>query len=292
MMGYLMPVDEGDSTEERFKMERVREPKQLQAIRKELTGSVGFVPTMGALHHGHLELIRRSVRENDHTVVSIFVNPTQFLPGEDLARYPRKEEADRILCEKAGVDWLFMPEAESLYFADESLVQAPRIAGYVLEGSIRPGHFSGVLQVVLKLLHLTSPNRAYFGKKDAQQLVLIQAMVCQLFLDVEIVPCDTVRDSDGLALSSRNVYLSAEERREALRLPQALKKAGQMIMKGEQEASQLVDAMQGVLNGVEIDYLAVTDRQLHPRSMVQSGDTLILGAVRIGQTRLIDNLWI
>ena len=197
---------------------------------KQFNGLVGFVPTMGALHEGHLSLIRQARKENDFVVVSIFVNPTQFLEGEDLDSYPRKEEADAKICELAGVDVIFMPNIEMMYEEDELSITAPAIRGFILEGTKRPGHFDGMLQVVMKLLNLIAYNkpknfRAYFGKKDAQQLALIMQMVKNYFINVDIVPCNIVRDSDGLALSSRNVYLSKEERISALSLSRSLKKA-------------------------------------------------------------------
>jgi len=201
-------------------------------------GSVGFVPTMGALHEGHLSLIRQARKENEFVVVSIFVNPTQFLEGEDLDAYPRKEKADLKICELSGVDVIFMPTVEMMYEPDELSITAPAVRGFILEGTKRPGHFDGMLQVVMKLLNLIAYNqptefRAYFGKKDAQQLVLIEQMVRNYFINVQIIPCDIVRDADGLALSSRNLYLSKEERLKALSLSRSLRRATEMIMKKE-----------------------------------------------------------
>ncbi len=271
-----------------------RSNETLKKSREELAGSVGFVPTMGALHEGHLSLIRRAREENDHVIVSIFVNPTQFLPGEDLEKYPRKEEADRKICELAGVDLLYMPTAEQLYHKDELRISAPKIGGYILEGARRPGHFDGVLQVVMKLLNLTRPTRAYFGKKDAQQLVLIERMVRDYFLSVEIVGCEIVRDADGLALSSRNVYLSPEERRRALSLSRSLKRAGKMIQSGELNAETIMRQMREILEPEvdELEYTAIVDREFHRLQEVKPGQTIILVAAKVGKTRLIDNLWI
>ncbi len=260
-------------------------------------GSVGFVPTMGALHEGHLSLIRQAREENDFVVVSIFVNPTQFLEGEDLDAYPRKEDADAKICELAGVDVIFMPNSEMMYEADELSITAPAIRGFILEGTKRPGHFDGMLQVVMKLLNLIAYNkptafRAYFGKKDAQQLALITQMVKNYFINVDIIPCDIVRDSDGLALSSRNVYLSKEERVKALSLSRALKKATELIMQKEFTVSIIEKAMLEVLQEVEVEYVALVNRQFQAIEKVEIGNTIMLVAAGVGTTRLIDNLWI
>ncbi len=262
--------------------------------RDRMEGSIGFVPTMGALHEGHLSLIRRAREENEHVIVSVFVNPTQFLEGEDLEKYPRREEADRKICELAGVDLLYMPTADQIYDEDELCIAAPKVRGYILEGARRPGHFDGMLQVVMKLLNLSRADRAYFGMKDAQQLVLIQRMVRHYFMKVEIVPCPIVRDPDGLALSSRNVYLSEEERRRALSISRSLKRAGKMIQGGEYEVSRIVEAMEGTLRPDvdELEYIAVVDRDFRPLERIVPGESIILVAAKVGSTRLIDNLWV
>ena len=257
-----------------------------------MDGSVGFVPTMGALHQGHLSLIKKSLEENDHTVVSVFVNPTQFLPGEDLAAYPRREEADIKICEVAGVDILFMPEISSMYGKDEVKLKAPQYLGYILEGNRRPGHFDGVVQVVMKLFGLVGPERAYFGKKDAQQLAILQKMVDDLFLPVEIVPVDTVREEDGLALSSRNIYLSAEERKRALSISRSLKSASRLIMAGEYESDRIKDHMYEIMKDIDVEYVQIVDRGFRPLERVEIQNSIILVAARVGKTRLIDNLWI
>ena len=260
-------------------------------------GSIGFVPTMGALHEGHLSLIRKARKENDSVVVSIFVNPTQFLEGEDLDAYPRKEEADRKICELAGVDVLFMPTVDMMYEKDELTIIAPAIRGFILEGTKRAGHFDGVLQIVMKLLNLIAYNkpshfRAYFGKKDAQQLALITQMVKNYFINVQIVPCDIVRDSDGLALSSRNVYLSKEERIKALSLSRSLKRATELVMQKEFNSLTIIAEMKKVLSEVDIEYVAFVNREFKQIEEVEFGNTIILVAARVGTTRLIDNLWI
>jgi len=265
----------------------------LQEAKESLKGSIGFVPTMGALHQGHLSLIQQARAENEHLIVSVFVNPTQFLEGEDLDAYPRRDQADIKICELAGVDILFMPGIEVMYEKDELSIAAPAIRGYVLEGERRPGHFDGMLQVVMKLLNLSSADRAYFGKKDAQQLSLIGQMVKHYFMDVQIVPCEIVRDEKGLALSSRNVYLSAEEKERALSLSRALKTATKMVMAGELNCERLKSKMREVLAVTdEVEYVAIVDRSFGLLEEVEIGNTIILIAARVGKPRLIDNLWI
>ena len=273
-------------------MKIVKTIEELQRLRNELRGSVGFVPTMGALHRGHLSLIQQAKKQNDHVIVSVFVNPTQFLPGEDLEKYPRKEEADRQICEKAGVDILFMPEIASIYHDDEVKLKAPAYLGYILEGHRRPGHFDGVVQVVMKLFSLTRPHRAYFGRKDAQQLRILQKMVEDLFLPVTVVPVDTVREEDGLALSSRNVYLSPEERKRALTISRALKQAGKLVMAGETESEKIVTRMRQTMAEIDVEYIAIVDRDFRPLETIIPKNTIILVAAKVGSTRLIDNIWI
>jgi pantoate--beta-alanine ligase len=273
-------------------MEIITTPSAFKAVRKALDGSVGFVPTMGALHMGHKALIAAAREANDIVVVSIFVNPTQFLEGEDLDAYPRQKEADEKICELAGVDYLFYPTAADMYGRDEVGLVAPDVRGYILEGTSRPGHFSGVLTVVKKLLNIVNPDRAYFGKKDAQQLMLIETMVSNLFMDVEIVPCETVRDDDGLALSSRNVYLNAQERAEALKIPRALKRATKLVMQGELETVRLQTEMLAVLEPLEVEYAVIVNRAFEPLEQVEIGNTIILVEAVVGTTRLLDNIWI
>lgn len=267
--------------------------EELQEAKKSLTGSVGFVPTMGALHQGHLALIQKARDENAHLIVSIFVNPTQFLEGEDLDAYPRKENADIKICQLAGVDVLFMPSIDAMYEKDELCIGAPAIRGYILEGEKRPGHFDGMLQVVMKLLNLSAATHAYFGKKDAQQLALIMQMVKNYFMDVHIVPCDIVRDEKGLALSSRNVYLNGDEVERALALSQSLKKATHMILKKEFNVARIKKEMLGILSEADkVEYIAIVNRDFQAIEEVEIGNTIILVAAWVGKPRLIDNLWI
>jgi len=268
--------------------------KEFKKAREELNGSVGFVPTMGALHDGHISLIKKAKEQNDFVVVSIFVNPTQFLEGEDLDKYPRKDKEDIEICKKEGVDILFMPTIDSIYNKDELRIEAPKIRGFILEGAKRPGHFDGVLQIVMKLFNITKPTNAYFGKKDAQQLALITQMVKDYFLDLNVVPCEIVRDSDGLALSSRNVYLSDDERKRALSLSASLKLAKELIDNGERDCNIIKLKMQNLLekNVDKLDYVAIVDREFNDLEKVEIDNSIILVAGFVGLTRLIDNIWI
>jgi len=273
-------------------MRIVKNITSLKDALKSLNGSIGFVPTMGALHQGHLSLIQSAKAENDYVVVSIYVNPTQFLPGEDLDKYPRREEADIKICKVAGVDILFMPKNSFMYSNDEVKLKAPSYLGYILEGNRRPGHFDGVVQVVMKLLNLVQPDRAYFGKKDAQQLVIIQKMVKDLFLPYKIVPIETVREDDGLALSSRNVYLNNEERKRALSISRSLKTASRLIMSGELSSKKIKTKMYEIMEDLDVEYIAIVDREFKFLEKVELQNTIILVAAKVGDTRLIDNLWV
>lgn len=254
--------------------------------------SIGFVPTMGALHNGHLELIKKAKSENELVVVSIFVNPTQFLQGEDFDNYPRKDEADKQICSLAGVDMLFMPQISDMYKRDEPTILAPKIRGFILEGESRAGHFNGVLSVVMKLLNIVSPTNAYFGKKDAQQLFLIQQMVSDFFMSVNIVAVDTIRDKDGLALSSRNAYLDHAQRALALKIPSSLRVATTMIIQGILETKTIIKAMREELDNLEIVYVCIVDRAFRELQNIEVGNSIILVEAKVGSTRLLDNIWI
>jgi pantoate--beta-alanine ligase len=273
-------------------MKIISDPLALKNYLRKQKKTIGYVPTMGALHEGHISLMKKAREENEIVVVSIFVNPTQFLAGEDLDKYPRRDEADKKICELSGVDVLFMPMSEFLYFDDEVKIQAPNVRGYILEGATRPGHFSGVLRVVMKLLNLVNPTKAYFGKKDAQQLHLIILMVKHYFMDVEIIPVDTVRESDGLALSSRNIYLSQQERQEALKISQALYKASSMVASGKRDVQEIKKEMLLILEPLEIGYVALLNRDFESIEEIILGKTIILVEVLVGKTRLLDNLWL
>jgi pantoate--beta-alanine ligase len=248
--------------------------------------TAALVPTMGALHRGHRELIRQAARSHRPVAVSIFVNPLQFAPGEDLDRYPRSLESDLALCEHEGVTAVYAPEVGTMYPDGRPRVTVePGPLGAVLEGRSRPGHFAGVLTVVAKLLHAVRPAAAYFGEKDYQQLTLIRAMVRDLDFGLEIEPCPTVREPDGLALSSRNQYLSTVDRKRALELSQALF-AGAAAGSGGPPA--VLAAAREQLSEVDTDYLELTDPDLGP--VPERGAARLLVAARVGSTRLIDNV--
>ncbi len=267
----------------------------LREYRKSLKESVGFVPTMGALHKGHQSLIERSLKENSHTIVSVFVNPTQFGANEDFSAYPRPLEKDLALCEGLGVNAVFVPKTSEMYpyeIEQRLKLYAPKFLSSSLEGAVRHGHFDGVVQVVLKLFHLVNPTRAYFGKKDAQQLLIIEHLVQDLLLDIEIAPCEIVRDSDNLALSSRNVYLNAAQRKQALAIPKALENIKQAIDKGEKACEKLKKLGLEILEILEVDYLEFCNHKLEPLKTIEPANTLVLVAARVGKTRLLDNLWV
>ncbi|GAA9969998.1 pantoate--beta-alanine ligase [Helicobacter pylori] len=267
----------------------------LREYRKSLKESVGFVPTMGALHKGHQSLIERSLKENSHTIVSVFVNPTQFGPNEDFSAYPRPLEKDLALCEGLGVNAVFLPKTSEMYpyeIEQRLKLYAPEFLSSSLEGAMRKGHFDGVVQVVLRLFHLVHPTRAYFGKKDAQQLLIIEHLVKDLLLDIEITPCEIVRDDDNLALSSRNVYLNTIERKQALAIPKALENIKQAIDKGEKACEKLKKLGLGILETLEVDYLEFCNHKLEPLKTIEPTNTLVLVAARVGKTRLLDNLWV
>lgn len=255
--------------------------------------SVGLVPTMGFLHEGHKSLIERAVKENDRVVVSDFVNPTQFGPTEDLASYPRDLDRDAKLCEDAGAALLFNPEPEEMYFDDRTT--SVNMEGLTKElcGKSRPIHFSGVCTVVSKLFNIVTPDKAYFGQKDAQQLAVIKRMVRDLNFDIEIVGCPIIREEDGLAKSSRNTYLSEEERKAAVILNQSLKIGKEMMENGETDAKKVKDAIVKNLSTeplAKIDYVEIVDfNTIEPIEVIKK-PVLTAIAVYIGKTRLIDNV--
>ena len=273
-------------------MKIISDPQELKIYLKEQNKTIGYVPTMGALHEGHIELIKNARKENELVVVSIFVNPTQFLKGEDLDKYPRRDEADKQICKLANVDVIFFPTKENIYFEDEVKIEAPEVRGYVLEGATRPGHFSGVLRIVMKLLNIVNPTRAYFGKKDAQQLNLIQLMVKHYYMDVEIVPINTVREPDGLARSSRNIYLTPDQRKEALKISASLYTASKMISKKEFDVEIIKEEMNKILKPLKIGYVEIVSREFEPLKEVEVGNTIILVEALVGSTRLLDNIWL
>ncbi|HHT9124633.1 MAG TPA: pantoate--beta-alanine ligase [Candidatus Brocadiia bacterium] len=256
--------------------------------------TIGFVPTMGALHEGHLSLIRTAQKENDAVIVSIFVNPIQFCPGEDFQRYPRQLEQDKELLNRVGgVDTVFYPDIKEMYPEGYCTSVDVKNLGNRLCGSSRLGHFSGVATVVTKLFNIVKPDAAYFGQKDFQQTVIIKRLIADLNMDVEIKVLPTVRDEDGLALSSRNQYLSREERQDALCLYQALLKAKSLANSGETDAKKIIKEMVNVVNRTQsskIDYVSIVNPDtLEDVQEIKDGAVAAL-AVWIGKTRLIDNI--
>ena len=277
-------------------MRVVKSVKEMQAISRSYckTGKeVGFVPTMGYLHEGHLSLVRRAREKNDIVVVSIFVNPTQFGPNEDYEKYPRDEERDRKLLIEEGVDYLFIPSVSEMY--PEGYSTYVEVLGLTegLCGAKRPGHFRGVATVVTKLLNIVQPTRAYFGEKDYQQLQVIKRLVKDLNIPVEIVGCPIVREKDGLAMSSRNTYLSPEERESALSLYRGLKLAEELFERGERNPEVIKEKVREFIlshpHVKKVDYVEIVDPEnLKPVKEVKEGDVIAL-AVFVGNTRLIDN---
>jgi pantoate--beta-alanine ligase len=260
--------------------------------RREQAGTVGLVPTMGYLHPGHLSLLEAARRENDHVVASLFVNPTQFGPREDYAAYPRDLDRDRSLLEQAGCGLLFAPSAAEMYPpGPETTVDAGSVAARLV-GARRPGHFRGVARVVLKLLQITTPDRAYFGEKDAQQLAVVRRLVADLDVPVEVCGRPTVRESDGLAMSSRNSYLKPEERSAAAVLYRALEAAEALWRSNERRGEALRRAMEATLASeplARVDYAAVVDPSSFRELEVAEGAARLCLAVFFGNTRLIDN---
>jgi pantoate--beta-alanine ligase len=255
--------------------------------------AIGFVPTMGALHEGHRSLIRKARLASDALAVSLFVNPSQFGPGEDYARYPRMFKDDATLCRREGVDVLFAPAAAAMYPAGFETGVIVGAAGKRWEGAVRPGHFDGVATVVTKLFSIVRPDRAYFGQKDFQQSVIVRRLAEDLNLGVTVVVCPTVRETDGLALSSRNQYLTRAQRQVAPVLHEALQAGRTAILRGIRFGAQVARAMQRVVEqepGVTVDYLACCDPQtLEPLPRITK-QAVLLGAIRLGRVRLIDNL--
>ncbi len=256
-------------------------------------GKIGLVPTMGFLHAGHLELVSRAKAENDIVVTSIFVNPLQFGANEDLAKYPRNLERDSAMLREGGVDFLFAPSVTDMYPRPmETVVDVPKL-GIELEGAVRPGHFAGVATVVTKLFNIVQPDNAYFGEKDYQQVAIIRRMVEDLAQPVRVVPVPTVRDTDGLALSSRNVYLSKEERAAAVIVPKALAEAERLYELGANDPAALEEALRAFIGKEPLataEVAAVRDPDtLEPLAGLQGRPVLIALFVRIGTTRLLDN---
>jgi pantoate--beta-alanine ligase len=290
------------SSRSKTTMEIITDPGAMQSLSKNCgceRNSIGFVPTMGALHQGHLSLCHRARAENDTFIASIFVNPTQFGPNEDLKRYPRPLDADLALLEEAGCDVVFAPDARAMY-GDTDLLHGTWIDvtpfDEMWEGVTRPGHMRGVATVVAKLFNITLPTRAYFGEKDWQQLRVVESLVRDLNFPIEIVGVATVRESDGLALSSRNAYLQPHERSAAAAISRALRAGAEAARAGEKDAAQLGKIMDEIICAeplLKSQYITIVDSQtLQPLQQLDGRSARILAAVHLGNVRLIDNMGI
>lgn len=273
--------------------------ESVQAVRdavnraKQAGHRVGFVPTMGALHVGHVSLMERARAECGYVAVSIFVNPTQFGPHEDFNRYPRPRDADLAMCREAGADLVFYPAVETMYpVGHRTFVEVAGLSE-ILEGAIRPGHFRGVTTVVTKLFNIVQADRAYFGQKDYQQQSIIRVMARELDMPTEVVTCETIRDPDGLALSSRNAYLSESERKSGLALSRALRLAERLVAEGEQDIPTLESAMRNELEntpGIKLEYAVIVNHESMRELTAAEPRMVALVAARVGTTRLIDNM--
>jgi len=274
-------------------MQIARTIPEMKAFRRKLAGTIGFVPTMGYLHDGHLELVRHAKRDNPFAVVSIFVNPTQFAPNEDFKAYPRDIDRDLAMLGTVNTDIVFIPSDNEMY--PEGYNTWVDVAGITpaLEGRSRPTHFRGVTTVCNKLFNIVEPDRAYFGQKDAQQALVIQKMVCDLDMNLRIIVAPTVREKDGLAMSSRNTYLTTEERASAPVMYRSLRLAADMYEKGERDARKIREAMTKLISAVpaaKIDYISISDINTLQDIDDITGKVLVSMAVKLGKPRLIDNI--
>lgn len=274
-------------------IQTIKDIKNIISDQKKQGKTIGFVPTMGFLHEGHLSLVRNAKKENDFVIVSIFVNPTQFGVGEDFEAYPRDLENDSRLSESAGADVIFCPSISEMYPGNyQTFVEVTEITNNLC-GKSRPTHFRGVTTVVNKLFNIVEPNSAYFGQKDAQQVAVIQKMVKDLNMNIEVIPCPIIREEDGLAMSSRNTYLNPEQRNAALILSKSLFKAKDMISEGCVDAVQIKETLTKMINSeplAAIDYVDVVDALSLNDIAILKGKVLLALAVKIGKTRLIDNI--
>jgi len=274
--------------------------REIKALKAEKQGYIGLVPTMGALHKGHLSLIEKCRAENEIVVVSVFVNPTQFGPNEDYDKYPRTIEADSKLCEKAGVDFLFAPSPKDIYSEyyfknkETTLICPPYEVVNKLCGKSRPGHFDGVCTIVAKLFNITKCDRAYFGKKDAQQLFIIKNMVRDLNFDIDIIGCPIIREEDNLAMSSRNTYLNDEARSAALNISKALFKVKELREKGINESATLIDTALTIMQNLEVEYTEIVSLETFENIDIIDEKALMLIAAKVNvngsKVRLIDNI--
>ena len=272
----------------------IKELQQVIQRTKKQQNTIGFVPTMGFLHEGHCALLKQARNENDIVVLSIFVNPLQFGPTEDLDRYPRDFDQDQKVAEKIGVDYLFHPSVSEMYPYEPSVTLTVNKRTDVLCGTSRPGHFDGVATVLTKLFHIVQPDKVYFGKKDAQQVAVVHGLVTDFNFPLEIITVDTVREEDGLAKSSRNVYLTAQERVQAPILYQSLQKAVEMIHDGETDPNRLISSIEDMIRtetSGEIDYVSILSYpQLEKVDRITENDIIIAIAVKFSKARLIDNI--
>lgn len=271
---------------------KIAEIKSKIALWKKQNLTIGFVPTMGALHKGHESLILKAKESCDRVVVSVFVNPAQFGPNEDYDKYPRELESDRAICAKNNVDIIFAPSKEEMYPQNDfyTRISPPESLQNKLCGKTRKGHFDGVAVVVLKLFNIVQPDKAFFGQKDAQQLIILTKMCKDLNLNLEIVPCPIVRTEDGLALSSRNSYLSESSRKKALQLSKSLAEIQKAIDNGERNASELINHAGKIFDGIELEYLEVVDFDTLEAVENIHGKTLVAIAAKVDGIRLIDNI--
>ena len=273
--------------------ETIESIRNLIKAARESGKNIGLVPTMGALHVGHISLIEAALKKCDYVVVSIFVNPTQFVPGEDFDQYPRPFENDLDICKKAGVDAVFAPSPEQMYPVENiTWVNVTKITE-PLCGQFRPGHFQGVTTVCSKLFNIIAPDIAFFGQKDAQQAIVIRRMVADLNMPLEIVVCPTVRESNGLAVSSRNKYLSDQQKKDAANIYKALRECRRMIDTGVKDASEIITEMRNILQQVpsmEIEYISIVDADTLQNINHIEGKVLAAVAVRMDPARLIDNI--
>jgi pantoate--beta-alanine ligase len=274
-------------------MKLINSIQEMKSLRRNIRGTLGFVPTMGYLHEGHISLVQQSVKDNDTTAVSIYVNPTQFGPNEDFQAYPRDLERDLKLLEKAHTDIVFFPSNTEMYPDDYcTWIDVEKITAR-LEGEIRPGHFRGVATIVTKLFNIVQPDKAYFGQKDAQQALVIQRMTKDLNMNLDVIIMPTLREKDGLAMSSRNTYLNPEERKTATILYKALSLAIQLKEQGENGTADIKNKMERLIITeplAKIEYISIADTQTLEELSSLAPRSLVSMAVRIGKTRLIDNL--
>lgn len=274
-------------------VEKISDLKAIIKSQKSNSKTIGFVPTMGYLHQGHLSLVETSKYDNDFTIISIFVNPTQFGPNEDFNKYPRDTEKDLIKAENAGVDIVFLPNTEDMYpNGFMTYVNVDEITNKLC-GKSRPGHFKGVTTVVNKLFNIVQPNKAYFGQKDAQQVAVIKRMVCDLNMNIEIITCPIVREEDGLAMSSRNIYLNSEERKFAINLSKALFGAKEMITNGETSKQNIIEYITNrIINDAhgEVEYVEILNAETLEDISIIENKILLALAAKIGAIRLIDNI--